>query len=249
MLLLVALLLAGVAYAVAQTQAWGVGADMLHAVVCAVGGDCEEGQDALDRAYGVETAGLVHRYSPNVTYEADSVELPVDFRRCRKVECSNGPAAAAAIDRSSAGLAVTAFTRVVDRRSRGGALYIQYWFYYPESLTGGIGRIFGDLWPGYHADDWEGVQFRISSDGAVSARATEHGGYSSGWSAWTGWYRVRGGSHAGELARDGRGERTTTAGSLRLVPLESLEDARQYRFEVSPPWLKEVYLNPEADSS
>ena len=45
----------------------------------------------------------------------------------------------------------------VDKRQAGGALYLQYWFYYPESFSGGIGRIFGHSWPGYHPDDWKGV--------------------------------------------------------------------------------------------
>ena len=36
--------------------------------------------------------------------------------------------------------------------------------------------------------------------GAVAARATAHGGYSSGWAPCTGWYRVSGGSHAAQVA-------------------------------------------------
>jgi hypothetical protein len=129
LLAVLALLFAGFGYAVARTDAWGLGEGALHALVCAVGGGCEEGPDALEQAYGPGTAQIVRRYSPNVSYEAESAELPVDFRRCRKVECANGPDAAAEINRSSAGLPVTAFTRVVDRRSSGGGLYLQYWFY------------------------------------------------------------------------------------------------------------------------
>jgi hypothetical protein len=249
LLLVLALLFAGLGYVVARTQAWGVGSDVLHGLACAVGGGCEEGQDALERAYGRETAELVRRYSPSVAYEAKSAELPIDFRRCRKVECSNGPNAAARIDRSSAGLPVTAFTRVVDRRSSGGALYVQYWFYYPESFTGGVGRIFGHRWPGYHADDWEGVQLIVSENGSVSARATAHGGYSSPWKPWKGWYRVYGGSHAGEVVDSSSGERTTPASDLELTPLEGLEGLRIQRFAVSPPWLKDVYREPESASS
>jgi hypothetical protein len=249
LLLVLALLFAGLGYAVARTQAWGVGSEVLHGLVCAVGGGCEEGQDALERAYGRETAELVRRYSPNVAYEAKSAELPIDFRRCRKVECSNGPNAAARIDRSSAGLPVTAFTRVVDRRPSGGSLYLQYWFYYPESFTGGVGRIFGDRWPGYHADDWEGVQLRIGPGGAVAARATAHGGYSSAWTRWNGWYRVSGGSHAGAVVDRSSGERTTPASGLTLTPLERLADLGIQRFQVSPPWLKDVYRDPESASS
>ena len=133
------------------------------------------------------------------SYDRGSAALPIDFRRCRKTECSDGSDDAREIDRSRAGLPVTAFTRVVDRRGDGGPLYLQYWFYYPESFTGGIGRLFGDSWPGYHPDDWEGYQVRVSPAGGVSARATAHGGYGAGWGPWTGWYACPGGSHAGQL--------------------------------------------------
>ena len=112
-------------------------------------------------------------HAPNVVYEHSSAALPIDFRRCRKTDCSDGSDAARPIDRSASGLPVTAFTRVVDRRDAGGALYLQYWFYYPESFTGGIGRIFGDDWPGFHPDDWEGYQVRISPNGA--RRRARHG--------------------------------------------------------------------------
>src|SRR5436190_18488929 len=177
LLLVTAILLSGVAEAVTKSGAWNLGGNVLHGLVCAVGGECDEGQDVLTQAYGADVAKLVRRYSPNVAYERRSAELPVDFRRCRKLVCSNGPDRAGEADRTSAGLPVTAFTRVVDRRAVGGPLYLQYWFYYPESFTAAIGRIFGHEWPGYHADDWEGVQVRIGPDGTASARATAHGGY------------------------------------------------------------------------
>jgi hypothetical protein len=249
LLLVVALLFAGLAYAVARTEAWGAGESVLDALVCAVSGGCEVEQDALEKAYGPATAALVQRYSPNVAYEARSAELPIDFRRCRKVECSNGPADPTRIARSSAGLPVTAFTRVVDRRPSGGALYLQYWFYYPESFTAGIGRVFGHRWPGYHADDWEGYQVRIGSGKAVAARATAHGGYSSAWTRVTNWYRVSGGSHAGTVVNGSSGERTTPAADLELAPLERLADLGAQRFAVLPPWLKDVYREPESSSS
>jgi hypothetical protein len=249
LVLVLAVLFAGLGYAVARTEAWGLGGDTLHALVCAVGGDCEEGQSALDRAYGAETAQLVRDHSPNVAYERDSRELPVDFRRCRKAECSNGSEATAGIARSSAGLPVTAFTRVVDRRPTGGSLYIQYWFYYPESFTGGIGRIFGHRWPGYHADDWEGVQVRIGPKGEAAARASAHGGYGGGWIRWKGWYRVSGGSHAGDVVDGSSGERTTLASDLTLTPMERVGGTGGQRFDVTPPWLKDVYRDPESEDS
>lgn len=249
LLLVLAMLFAGLAYAVSRTEAWGWGEDVLHSLVCSVGGGCDDGPGALDQAYGAETAKLVLRYSPNVAYEPRSAELPVDFRRCRKLDCSNGPSDAALIDRTSAGLPVTAFTRVVDRRPGGGALYLQYWFYYPESFTAGIGRVFGHSWPGYHPDDWEGYQVRVGPGRAVAARATAHGGYGSGWAPYTGWYRVAGGSHAGQVVGGAAGERTTRGPDLRLAPLEGLDGLGGERFAIPAPWLKDVYSDPESAAS
>jgi hypothetical protein len=250
LLLVLAMLFAGLAYAASRTEAWGVGEGIVHAIACGVGLGCDDGgPDALALAYGDETAKLVRRYAPNVAYEHRSAELPIDFRRCRKLECSNGPDDPREIDRSSAGLAVTAFTRVVDRRPAGGALYVQYWFYYPESFTAGIGRMFGHRWPGYHPDDWEGYQVRVGPGGSVSARATAHGGYSGGWNRWTGWYRVSGGSHAGQVAGVSAGERTTRSSDLALAPLERLGDLELQRFSILPPWRKDVYRDPESPIS
>jgi hypothetical protein len=247
LLLVTAMVLAGLGYAVAHTQAWGMGEGLLHSIVCAVGG-CDDGADALERAYGEETAALVRRYTPNVAYERRSAALPIDFRRCREQDCANGPHDPVEIERSSAGLPVTAFTRVIDRRPAGGALYIQYWFYFPESFSGGIGRVFGHRWPGYHADDWEGVQLMVISEG-VMARATAHGGYSSEWVPWRGWYRVSGGSHAGQVVEHGDGERTTRSSGIKLTPLERLRGLNSMRFTIVPPWLKAVYRDPESASS
>src|SRR5688572_5757858 len=182
---LLALLLAVFALVLARADAWRFAEGIVHGIACALEGDCEQG-DSLDDAYGSEVAALVRKHSPNIGYERSSAALPIDFRRCRKTDCSDGSDRAAAINVSRAGLPVTAFTRVVDRRTAGGSLYLQYWFYYPESFTGAIGRIIGDSWPGYHPDDWEGYQVRIAPQGGVSARATEHGGYGAGWQPWTG---------------------------------------------------------------
>jgi hypothetical protein len=245
---MLALLFATAGFAVARTDAWGFGEGIVHAISCAVQGGCEE-RDSLDLAYGDEVAALVRRYSPNVVYERSSAALPIDFRRCRKTGCSDGSDEAREIDRSGAGLPVTAFTRVVDRRSGGGPLYLQYWFYYPESFSGGIGRMFGDSWPGYHPDDWEGYQVRVSPGDEVSSRATAHGGYGAGWERWTGWMRVSGGSHAGHLVERSTGERSTPASKMALVPLERLKGAAGYGFEVSPPWRKDVYRVPESTGS
>jgi hypothetical protein len=254
LLLVVALALGALGYAATRAGAWRLGDAIVDAVICAAGDGCP---DELERAYGKELAGTVRRYAPNVVYERSSAQLPVDFRRCREAACANGPDGAGSIAESDLGLPVTAFTRVIDRRDEGGALYVHYWLYYPDSFTGRIGRKLGPLarkWPGYHPDDWETYQVRIGPGDLISARASAHGGYKNfkhldGWGPWSGWYRVSGGSHAGHLVAGPTGERTTPASSLRLVPLERLTATDVYRFAVSPPWRKPVYRHPELGSS
>jgi hypothetical protein len=242
----VALVLAGLTWTVSRADARRLGDAVLHAVVCAAADGCP---DALEDAYGEKLAAVVRTQAPNIVYEHGSHQLPVDFRRCREVGCSNGSDRAAEITQSAAGLPVTAFTRVLDQRARDGFLYLQYWLYFPDSFTGAIGRPLGHRWPGYHADDWEGVQLRIAPDGSKSARASAHGGYGGGWTSWQGWYRVSGGSHAGQIAPGAVSERTTRSSALRLVPLESLNGAGHYRFAISPPWSKPVYADPEDAAS
>jgi hypothetical protein len=85
---------------------------------------------------------------------------------------------------------------------------------------------------GYHADDWESVQIRISPDGEVAERASSHHGFNhtrgianwgsdvgiaalrgaselvgarphGGWGRDTGWLHVSGGSHAGNADTSG----------------------------------------------
>ena len=90
---------------------------------------------------------------------------------------------------------------------------------------------------------------RVSPGGDVSARATAHGGYGAGWGPWTGWMRVSGGSHAGQLVDRTTGERSTPAPKIALVPLERLKGTQRYGFEVSPPWNKDVYRLPESAGS
>jgi hypothetical protein len=254
LVLAIALALGALGYVAARGASWRFGSEIFDAIVCAAGDGCP---NALEDAYGEGLAEAVRRYAPSIAYERRSAQLPVDFRRCREPSCSNGSDRPAGIDESETGLPVTAFTRVMDRRGSGGPLYLQYWLYFPESFTAGIGRKLGplaDRWPGYHRDDWEGVQVRVAPGGAVTARATAHGGYRGGggsrsWDGWSGWYRVSGGSHAGQLVTGAAGERTTSAERLRLVPLETLRATDLYRFEVLPPWQKAVYRDPEDVSS
>jgi len=247
--LVVVVALGALGYAASRVDPVGLGRGLADALLCAAKGGCP---DALEDAYGADLARLVRHYAPNIVYERGSAELPVDFRRCRNVDCSNGPDEPKPVDNSELGLPVTAFTHVADLRKRGGQLYVQYWLYYPESFSGGIGRLLGPLahkWPGFHEDDWEGYQVRIASNGTVSARATAHGHYrnfkhSSGWGPWTKWYRVSGGSHAGHLVTGASNERTTFASELNLVPLERLSGTGAYHFKIDPPWLKPVYREP-----
>jgi hypothetical protein len=255
LVLLVVLALAGSGLALGRLDARRLGDAIIEAIVCVVGGGCPVG--SLEEAYGSELARALRAYAPNIVYERRSAQLPVDFRRCRSVGCSDGTDRAEEIDRSDLGEPVTAFTRVVDRRPDDGRLYLQYWLYFPESFSGGIGRRLGpisDRWPGFHPDDWEGYQVRIAPGDRVSARATAHGKYknfkhSLGWGPWTGWYRISGGSHAGHLIEGPTGERSTRARSVRLVPLELLRNTDVHRFEVTPPWRKSVYREPESSSS
>ena len=147
---------------------------------------------------------------PNVVYERSSAALPIDFRRCRETDCSDGPDAARAIDRSRSGLPVTAFTRVVDRRARRRRPL-------PPVLVLLPGELHRRHRPhlrrrrGRASIRTTGRATRCGSRPAarVTARATAHGEYASGWSTSAGWYRVSGGSHAGQLVEAPRGERVT----------------------------------------
>jgi hypothetical protein len=154
-------------------------------------------------------------------FEPGERQLPVDWRSCRAVSCAVAPD-----DRdldahvTESGLPVTAFTRL---RRQGGDRYIQYWFYYPDSNTAWagsdklwnrtpIGRIAeavtgADGYPGWHADDWEGVAVRLGSGGRSAVRVTSHGHWQwckhsdcgGRWGRATGWVRVSRGSHAGHV--------------------------------------------------
>jgi hypothetical protein len=160
---------------------------------------------------------------------------------------------------------------------RAGNLYVQYWTYYADSATLRGVPIAGA--EGYHHDDWEGVQFRFGPDGSVDERASSHNGYNSGltsyrnwgsdadigplksgaevvgargvngWGPETGYLFVSGGSHAGNtLDLTGR-TRYTPGRRVHLVPLEDIGTTSTAHFAISPPWLKEVWLDPEAEGT
>src|SRR5438552_13614039 len=100
LLLAVALALAALGYAVAGARPWRLANEIVEAIVCAADDGCP---NALERAYGERVAAAVRRYAPNIAYEQRSAELPVDFRRCRELACSNGSDRPAEIGESSRG--------------------------------------------------------------------------------------------------------------------------------------------------
>jgi hypothetical protein len=151
------------------------GAWLTHEIVCAVRGGCGPGDDELLAAYGRDDAELVRRYAPNIAYEPETLTLPIDWRECRSHRCSDA-AAAGGVDvaRSRSGAPATAFTHLA---RRDGSTYLQYWFYYPDSSTLHAGGKLNYEKLGYHLDDWEAYEVRLSGDGTVHARATAHGSW------------------------------------------------------------------------
>jgi hypothetical protein len=200
-----------------------VGGFLAHHLVCAVSGRCHDDERRLADAYGAGDAATVRALAPNLVYERGEPVLPVDWRRCRRPVCAAAPDDPG-LDAhlTDAGERATAFTRVI---RRGGRLYVQYWLYYPDSLTltGPADRVWERSWllprirelidgsrdyPGYHRDDWESVQFRLDPDGSAWVRASSHGRYEGcrsrpgcrgSWGRPTGWVRVSRGSHAGHV--------------------------------------------------
>lgn len=233
-------------------------------------------EPTLIAAYGTEVGDLLRQRAPTLAFEQGSRALPVDFRRCRSTRCSDGTAKGL-VGKTDEGLPVTAFVHVIDCREgeaerteadgadcsgrRAGALYLQLWFYYPDSATLREMPVAGKK--GYHLDDWESVQFRIGPDGQVDQRASSHHGYNylrskanwgsdtgivthDGWGPETRLLFVSGGSHAGNAVGFGEVDRYTPGGRVHLIPLEPIAESSAARFAVSPPWLKKVWLDPEA---
>jgi hypothetical protein len=71
----------------------------------------------------------------------------------------------------------------------------------------------------------------------------------NGWGSATGVLFVSGGSHAGNVIGFGKVERFTPGRRVHLIPLEPTAAANTTRFAVSAPWLKEVWLDPEAEGT
>lgn len=198
--------------------------------------------------------GLVHR-----TEERLPVTAFVHVVDCR--EAGRDASEAAGIDCSG---------------GRAGCLYIQYWLYYANSATLRGVPVVGDA--GEHRDDWESVAVRINPDGSVDERASSHDGYNyslqdfdwgsdagidilkelseeldvrhpNGWGPETGLLLVSGGSHAGNATGEPRGTRFTPGRRVHLIPLEPIAADSHATFAVVPPWLKEVWRDPEAEGT
>ncbi len=92
LVLLASLVLGALAAAVPLIDGRSFGGFLSHRIVCAVKGSaCAEHDRALARAYGERDAALLRRYAPGIVYEPGERQLPVDFRRCRRVQCANAP--------------------------------------------------------------------------------------------------------------------------------------------------------------
>lgn len=273
--LLACVALGGLTVAAASVDGRSFGGFLAHRLACSAKGGCEDGDAALEQAYGADDAALVRRHLPSLVFEAGERQLPVDWRHCRRVECARTrDDRDLDAHRSDAGMRATVFTRL---QRRGRRRYIQYWTYYPDSnttlagsdrlwrLAGSLGRLSGKLpnglppYPGYHRDDWEAAAVRLEGDGRVGTRVTSHGHWrwckpnvcEGVWGHPTGWARVSKGSHAGHVPPRPERERTATAEGVRLVPLEHI-DRRTYRRldpDIAPPWQKDAYRNPESSDS
>jgi hypothetical protein len=236
-------------------------------------------EPALVAAYGTEVGGLVQRHMPGLVFERGSRALPVDFRRCRSPRCADGPdsglvdetdeglpvtAFVHVIDCREGEAERTEAAGADCSDGRAGNLYVQFWTYYPDSATLRGVPVAGEK--GYHRDDWESVQLRIGSDGRVEQRASSHHGYNhargaknwasdagavarDAWATETGLLFVSGGSHAGNAFAFSEIERFTPGRRVHLIPLEGIAAESSDRFAVSPPWLKEVWLDPEAQGT
>jgi len=191
LLAVVALLLMALVGAGVRVPGTALAQAVASRLLCAAAlADSCDDEPRLIAAYGTEVGELVRQHMPSLVYERRSRALPVDFRRCRRSACADGPARGI-VGRSAADLPVTAFVHVIDCRSgaaetseaegadcsgpRAGSLYLQYWLYYVDSATLRGVPVAGER--GYHRDDWESVQLRIGPDGEVAQRASSHHGY------------------------------------------------------------------------
>ncbi|CAN5239451.1 hypothetical protein BH20ACT20_BH20ACT20_03210 [soil metagenome] len=256
LVLLASLVLGTLVTAVPVIDGRSFGGFLSHRIFCAIRGHCNTGEASLARAYGEEDAELLRTYAPDVVYEPGERSIPVDFRSCREAACAAAPDDRDLdVHRSEAGLPATVFTRVM---RRDGSIYLQYWFYYPDSNSTvarsdelwdlGPRRLGFGGYPGYHRDDWEGYHVRIDRSGQAHVRSTSHGHYQwckqsschDLWGPRTGWTRVSRGSHAGHIPLDR--ETVPRSGDARLpigggLAGRALRGPPTYRYEARLPGL------------
>jgi hypothetical protein len=236
-------------------------------------------EPALIAAYGTEVGKLVRQHMPLLAFEGGSRAVPVDFRRCRNSECGDttGDGLVHRTDERLPITAFVHVVDCREGRTeqaeaagadcsgdRAGNLYIQYWTYYADSATLRGTPVAGTK--GYHADDWESVQLRFGPEGRVDQRASSHHGYNhlrsignwvsdtgfaphDGWGPETRLLFVSGGSHAGAAIGFEESNRFVPGRRVHLIPLEQIAAEGTYRFAISPPWLKEVWSDPEAEGT
>ncbi len=124
LVLLASLALGALATAIPVVDGRSFGGFLSHRILCAIKGECDNGDAALARSQGPSDAELLRRHAPELVYERGERQLPVDFRTCRARECSNAPDDPDLdVHRSATGEPATAFTNVV---RRGGRTYLQY---------------------------------------------------------------------------------------------------------------------------
>ncbi len=190
---------------------------------------------------------LAARHTPVLAIErGGDTELPVDFRSCRKVACSEQ----------------TRHPVLFLHAVRGGGFtYLEYWEYEPDSRFAHTGI---PLIDGYHLDDWEGVIVKLRANGtAVGARATAHLGFNGRHPWWDlaagDWARYpavvyrAAGSHGGSFQRgdvDLAGDSWNgTARTVRPALVAADVAARagaHFDSGAVAPWAKAVWSNPES---
>jgi hypothetical protein len=244
----------------------------------ALGDGCGD-EPTLIAAYGSEVGKLVRRGMPMLAFEQGSRAVPVDFRRCRSSECGDASgegllhrtddrlpvtAFVHVIDCREEEAERSEAAGADCSGDRAGNLYVQYWTYYADSATLRDLPVAGER--GYHADDWESVQLRFRPDGSIDERASSHHGYNyfladnnwssdaglvshDGWGPATHLLVVSGGSHAGNAAGFADVSRFTPGRRVHLIPLEPIAATSTAAFAISPPWLKKVWLDPEAEGT
>jgi hypothetical protein len=155
------------------------------------------------------------------------------------------------------------------------------WSNSPLGLFGGYPGYHRDDWEGYFVRVSAGGEAFVRASSHHGYQGCKERVCRNRWTPWTGWTRVSKGSHAGHiplrgdwhvqlsLAPDGPHvrarreyrplypgrdlhERTTGAGALDLIPIETLpsEVLADSRFDgIEPPWRKEVYSDPLSNST